>query len=186
MNRVIVVRHALPEIERGTASKLWGLSDSSREDCVLMAHALPKDLAPIILCSDERKARETAEVLALRLGLQVNADDRLAEVDRPQVWDRDYREVAASYLAGAPEPGWEARESVMARFSAGVAAAREAAGERDVAIVSHGMAMSLWAASVTSIDVAAWWRELTLPDAWRIDFEQGAIEHLWIGGAAGG
>ena len=185
MSAVILVRHALPEIERGLASKLWGLSESSREDCVLLAHALPAPVAGAVVTSDERKARETAEVIALRLGLQVETDPRLAEVDRPQVWDRDYREVAAAYLAGTPEPGWEAREAVVGRFAAAVTDARVRAEGADVIVVSHGMAISLWVASVCTIDLPAWWRELTLPDAWRVDPAAGTVEHLWMGGTSG-
>ena len=185
MSPVILVRHAMPNIERGVASKLWGLSDSSREDCVLLAHALPATAGRTVFSSDERKARETAEVIALRLGLQVRPDSRLAEVDRPQVWDRDYREVAAGYLAGTPEPGWEAREAVVRRFRAAVTDALRRADGADVIVVSHGLASSLWAASVCTIDLAAWWRGLTLPDAWRVDPFGRTIEHLWMGGAAG-
>jgi hypothetical protein len=54
-----------------------------------------------------------------------------------------------------------------------------------VIVVSHGLASSLWAASVCTIDLPAWWRGLTLPDAWRVDPFARTIEHLWMGGAAG-
>ena len=193
--QVILVRHALPEVEQGVSSKLWGLSEAAREDCVLLAHALPPGISAIY-SSDERKARETADVLALRLGLQVQTDERFAEVDRPQVWDRDYREVAAGYLAGAEERGWEPRERVVRRFGAAVQVAGVDADSRValpgpaptegrdyVVVVSHGMAMSLWIASVVpSLDVVQFWRSLTFPDAWLLDPEGHTAEHLWLGG----
>ena len=170
---VILVRHALPEVEQGGASKLWGLSEASREDCVLLAHALPPGIAAI-RSSDERKARETADVLGLRLGLPVQVDARFAEVDRPPVWDRDYQEVAAGYLAGAAEPGWEPREDVLARFSAGITDAR-ATADGMIVVVSHGMAISLWVASIASIEVVSWWRALALPDAWAVNIDAGEV-----------
>ena len=71
MSAVILIRHAMPEVVQGTSSKFWGLSEAAREDCVMLAHALPAGLASPIWSSDERKARETAEVLGLRLGLDV-------------------------------------------------------------------------------------------------------------------
>ncbi len=185
MPGVILVRHAIPEVRRGVASKLWGLGESAREDCVLLAHALPHDLAPTVWSSDERKARETADVLALRLGLEVRTDPRFAEVDRPQIWDRDYREVAAAYLAGVVEPEWESPETVRTRFGAAITEALSAAAGRDVLVVNHGLAMSLWAASVVPLDITEWWRALTFPDAWRIDPEAGSATHLWLGGREG-
>ena len=182
MSAVILVRHALPEVKQGLSSKLWELSDASREDCVLLAHALPPVSA--VWSSDELKARQTADVLGLRLGLPVEVDSGFAEVDRPGVWDRDYREVAEGYLSGADEPGWEPREAVVARFGATIArATRVAAG--DVVVVNHGLAMSLWVASVAGIDLVTWWRELTFPDAWRVEVEAGSVERLWMGGARG-
>ncbi len=172
----------MPEVVPGTASKLWGLGESGREDCVLLAHALPQGISSV-WSSDERKARETADVIGLRLGLPVSIDSRFAEVDRPAVWDRDYREVAAGYLGGRDEPGWETRENVVARFSAGLESMPEPAGP--VVVVSHGLALTLWLASRTTIETERWWRELTFPDAWDYEPSSGTLRHLWMGGTRG-
>ena len=180
---VILVRHAMPNFDRGVSSKQWGLSDASREDCVLLAHSLPARIGRI-WTSDERKARETAEVLALRLGSDVRIEPGFAEVDRPGVWDRDYREVAAGYLAGVEESGWEPPAAVVARFDAAIGRA-VAADSGELLVVNHGLALSLWTSSVVSIDLVPFWRELTLPDAWRIDPARGSAERLWIGGVRG-
>lgn len=182
MSGIVLVRHAMPNVERGVASRLWGLSEASREDCVLLAHALPSPVTAI-WSSDEPKARETAEVIGLRLGLPVQLDHAFAEVDRPEVWDRDYREVAAAYLRGVIEPGWETRDAVIRRFEDGVARASNGA-TNDVMIVNHGLAMTLWLSTKTRFEVEPWWRALMLPDAWRFDPATGVLEHLWLGGAA--
>ncbi|MGE3574224.1 MAG: histidine phosphatase family protein [Dehalococcoidia bacterium] len=176
------MRHAMPDVEPGVASKLWGLGEAGREDCVLLAHALPEGVSSI-WSSDERKAKETADVIGLRLGLPVSTDERFAEVDRPSVWDRDYREVAAGYLSGRDEPGWEARASVVSRFSEAIDFAGQSS-ELPV-VVSHGLATTLWLASRTGINSEPWWRELTLPDAWQIDTTTGELSHLWMGGTRG-
>jgi len=180
---IVLVRHAMPNVERGVASRLWTLSEASREDCVLLAHALPQP-ADAIWSSDEPKARETAEVIGLRLGLPVRIDPAFAEVDRPEIWDREYREVAAAYLRGIVEPGWEAREAVSRRFGDGIARARHD-GTGDLVIVNHGLAMSLWLSTQTQLDIEPWWRSLTLPDAWRYETATGTLERVWMGGGAG-
>jgi len=72
-----------------------------------------------------------------------------------------------------------ARDAVVARFSEGVAEAQRGGG--DVVVVDHGMALTLWVASVARIELAAWWRALTVPEAWRVDPPTGESELLFRG-----
>jgi len=169
MPGLILVRHAMPEVVQGVSSKLWRLTESAREDCVLLAHALPAGIAPIIGSSEEPKAQETAAVIALRRGYEVVSDPGFGEVDRPEIWDRDYREVAANYLAGTTEPDWEPQESVVARFGAAAERLRNRQPDGDLVVATHGLAMSLFLASIAEVDIVPFWRSLTFPDAWRVD-----------------
>ena len=145
----------MPQVTRGTSATLWTLGESAREDCVLLAHALPKDIAPTVYTSPDPKAAETAAVVALRLGLQTTRDARLSEVDRPPVWDEDYRSMVL---------------------------ALEADPKGDVIVSNHGIVLSLYAASITAIDLREFWRQLTFPDAWRLDLETKTLERLYEGG----
>lgn len=164
---VIFVRHAMPEVTRGLARSLWPLSEAAREDCVLLAHALPAGLAASVLTSEEKKARDTATIIGLRRGLKVEVDPRLGEVDRPEIWDEDYRAVAERYLATGSEPGWEPQESAARRMGEAVAERLERGGEGDVVVVSHGLAIALYLAAMVDVDVVSFWRQLAFPDAWR-------------------
>src|SRR6185312_3169119 len=179
--QVILVRHAMPDIRRGVAPALWGLSEASREDCVLLAHALPDGLSPTIFASDEPKARETAEIIGLRRGLQVALDTGFREVDRPTAWDDDYRIAAASYLANGLRDGWEPRDSVVRRFGRSVLAALNATEHGTTVIVNHGLALSLWLAALADIDLVPFWQALTLPDAWLFDIDRATSKRLWTG-----
>lgn len=192
---IILVRHAMPEVDRSTPSKQWRLGDSAREDSVLLAHALPDTLGPVIVSSPEPKTLETARVIALRLGIEVIEDHRLGEVNNPWPrWD-GYREAAAAYLAGeATPPGWEERGRVLARFAAAVRDARLRYPAGDLLVANHGMAMAIYLASiartvVTSegerpFDLVPFWQGLTFPDAWRL--EGGTLRRLFNGGLPGG
>ena len=166
---LILVRHAMPEVTPGLASTLWPLSAAAREDCVLLAHALPPVLAPLIYTSPERKALETAAVVALRRGLEVVTDPGLREVDRPATWDDDYREAAARYLADGGRDGWEPAAAVRVRVAAAVERARARHPQGDLVVVGHGLALSLFLAGAAAVDLVAFWRALTFPDAWRLD-----------------
>ena len=180
---VILVRHALPEVVPGLSSKLWVLGESAKEDCVLLAHALPPDLAPILVASGVPKANETAMVLALRLGLTVESDPRVAEVDQPTTWfEGDYRAVAAEYLRGSNPHAWEPHHGVVARFAAAVEERLGTLLTGDLVVVNHGLAMSLYLASRAAVDLVPFWEALTFPDAWRLDLESGELSHLFHAG----
>jgi broad specificity phosphatase PhoE len=186
---VILVRHGMPEIQRGVASTRWRLSEAAKEDCVLLAHALPAELGPVVYSSAQAKAQETATVIALRRGLRTEVDERLREVEQPPGWVDDYRAVALGYLAGRDGFDWEPREAVVRRFGAAVTEATDAAGARDIVVVNHGLAMSLWVADVVSVnalgfDITRFWHDLSFPDAWRVEPEHGTLQRLFNGGTS--
>lgn len=178
---LILVRHALPEVVRGVPSSQWGLSEAGREDCVLLAHALPVDLAPVVYSSGIPKAAETAAVIALRRGLRTAVDGRLREVDQPPEWVEDHRAKVLGYLAGRDGSDWEPRDGAVARFGAAIrdALADDAGRAGDTVVVTHGLVMTLWVATVAEIDSGAWWAALTLPDAWRV--EAGRVARVGLG-----
>ncbi|MCZ7579052.1 MAG: histidine phosphatase family protein [Chloroflexi bacterium] len=189
MTGIILVRHAMPEVVPGVLSTMWELGEAALEDCVLLAHALPQELAATVFTSHQPKVKQTAGVLALRRGLEVREDERLREAGQGPGWIDDYRAAAASYLRSGSvgeTADWEPRERVVERFAAGVEAAIAANSRSagDVVIVNHGLAMSLWLASRAGIDLVPFWQGLTFPDAWRLDLETGAVRHLWMGGRA--
>lgn len=183
--RIILVRHAMPETVRGVAPSLWRLGDPAKEDCVLLAHALPRGLAGTVYTSDEPKASETAAIIAMRLGLQVAQDARLREVDRPEEWLDDHRAAVRDYLRSGHRPGWEPPEAAGRRFAATVDQAREALPTGDLVLVNHGMALTLYAARYATLDIVAFWEGLRFPDAWALDLESAALERLFPGGLAG-
>ena len=54
--------------------------------------------------------------------------------------------------------------------------------DRDLIVVNHGLALSLYLASRTRIDLVPFWQALTFPDAWRLDLESGELSHLFHAG----
>lgn len=176
----------MPEVVPGVAASQWGLSESAGEDCVLLAHALPGEIAASVLTSTEKKAEQTAAIIAMRRGLARTLDPRVGEVDRPPEWVEDHRALAAAYLGGVPHPGWEPRADVLKRFAAAVgdALVMEYENESDIVVVNHGMALSLYLAFVAPIEIVPFWTALTFPDAWRFDLETKELRHLYSGAPA--
>jgi broad specificity phosphatase PhoE len=123
---VILVRHAMPELDPAVPHHDWHLGPAGRAAARELAARLPRGVR--VVSSDEPKARETAEEI---VGL-VHIDARLREVSRPAVWREDYRALAPRYVGGESLPGWEDHAAVIARVRAAVEGRdrRHAAGSR--------------------------------------------------------
>ena len=173
MTRVVLVRHALPAVDPEVDSKLWRLADGAFAETERMARSLPDDLGATVWSSSETKAVETAHAIAHVREMDVAVDDRFAEVSRPWT-EGDYRSLAKHYLAGESIEGWEPADVVRERFASAVT---DAARDGTVVVVDHGLALSLYASSVVTLDLVPFWEALSFPDAWSI--EDGVISRLW-------
>ena len=159
------IRHALPSPDPATPARDWPLTPEGREEAARLARSLTA-LAPVsVVTSDERKAIETAEAICDALGLDpAEVCAGLREVERPWT-DGDYRAVASEYLRMGAAPGWEPRDEVLRRIS--TALAEHWQPEGTTIAVGHGLAMSVWAASVVDgLDIVEFWENLGFPDAW--------------------
>lgn len=158
-SRLILVRHGRPAVRKDRPSATWELQRDVRPEVLRLARALPQ--TPTITSSDEPKAAQTAELIRDVVGGDLRADARLREVTRPDRWLLDYDEVAASYLSGEQQSGWEPIDRVLARVT-------EAMSELQVPtiVVGHGLSLTLYTASRATFDHVAFWRSLRLPDAW--------------------
>ncbi len=91
-----------------------------------------------LVTSPEEKARATATVLAVVLGVSVVTDDRLREVQRPWT-DGNFADVVACYLHGDLIEGWEPVEQVVSRLETFLAS-RPSDGP--IGVVTHRTAMT--------------------------------------------
>jgi broad specificity phosphatase PhoE len=158
-----VVRHAMPAVSPDVPPERWPLDDGGRRAAAALD--LPPDA--LLVSSTEPKARQTLEPAG-----PVVVDARFDEVARDEPFDGDYRARRRAYVGGTDHPGWEPRERVVARFAAGVGEWLERAGGRTLVIGTHGMAMTLWLASVTELtDAAGFWDGLRLPDVFELDLD---------------
>jgi broad specificity phosphatase PhoE len=148
---LILVRHAMPAVLPAVPPERWSLSDEGRAAARQLATLLPADA--VFVASDEPKAAETLPSAQL--------DARFREVRRTEAFSDDFAVARRSYVDGAALPGWEPRESVVARFSAGLSAYG-----RPLVVATHGMALTVWlAATIGLADPGAFWADLRFPDA---------------------
>ncbi|BEP13217.1 hypothetical protein acdb102_15280 [Acidothermaceae bacterium B102] len=178
---VILVRNAMPVVQPGVHPVRWRLDDLGRSAVASLALALPDELSPTIWSSSEARAEETAEMLIGTRGdlhARLRLDPELREVGRPTSWSSTYAEDLAGYFRNGEREGWEPATAVMTRMSSAIdRALREAAGV-PVAVVTHGLALSLYVGAACGLRPAGFLHSLLHPDAWLLDVSAGRLERL--------
>jgi 2,3-bisphosphoglycerate-dependent phosphoglycerate mutase len=171
VERLILVRHAMPELDPAVPAERWHLGPEGRAAARSLRALMPEP--GYYVASDEPKATETLQEVA---GFGEVATDRgFGEVRRPHVWsdDYDYRTVARAYVEGVDHAGWEPRDQVVNRFGAAVArhAALASARNQTLVIGTHGLAPTVWLATVLPLDPspAQFWAALGFPDVIDVD-----------------
>jgi broad specificity phosphatase PhoE len=162
---LLLVRHSAPELDPTAPSHEWRLSDEGRRRCGPLAERVAAYGPELLVSSPEPKARETAELIAPSIGLDVQLEERLRETARRTVgWlPRDRLELGIKALVDRPDQivfGEESATAALARFDAAVAGLPDRA-----LVVTHGTVMSLYIAAKTGRDAFEVWQSLELPDA---------------------
>ena len=67
MNHLILIKHALPQIDETKPAPDWQLSDSGRASCTHLADALRPYKPDLLITSEESKARENGQLVAEHL-----------------------------------------------------------------------------------------------------------------------
>jgi broad specificity phosphatase PhoE len=135
------------------------LNDVGREQAVRVAGEL--DGVDVVYASDLARARETAEIVAARLGLSVRVDERLRERSfgawegktAPEI-EAEFRDAHARWLAGKG-PGAEDAEAFgdfAARVQGFLADVLAAHPDETVLVVAHGGSIRVIHAVASGLD----------------------------------
>jgi broad specificity phosphatase PhoE len=171
MRRLILVRHAAPEVQPDLPARDWPLSSDGRIQAERLAVRLASLRAPpIVFSSPERKAFETAGLIACALGLKVERVADLREHDRSGAGylAADAFAAAIARFFSRPEElvfGRETAAQAGARFTAAVHELSARTPDRDILLVTHGTVMTLYAAAVAGVEPLPFWRGLGMPAA---------------------
>lgn len=175
MERLILVRHAEPEISPRLEAAAWPLT-SRGEIAVRRLATILSGLEPgWIVSSPERKARETAALLAESLEIPVAEEPLIAEQGAgPDEFIQDYgdfRERVRAHFAQPDEVVFrnEAAAAAANRMSVCVDQCGDAGGVP--VLVSHGRIMASWLASLTGQDAWAIWNDFRMPDLIEVDLK---------------
>lgn len=160
-DHLLFVTHSEVVIDPDQPITDWPLSAVGRTRMVQFAQTLAAGAVPVVgvWSSDERKARDGAEIIAAHLGLDPRIEHGLHENDRsatgyiapPEFW-----EVVAQFF-GRPDErvrGWETARDAQARIVRSVErvlAAETAPGL--IVVVSHGGVGQLLTAHLQGVEI---------------------------------
>jgi broad specificity phosphatase PhoE len=171
--RLYLVRHAMVVFRQEQPSASWYLSAEGRAAADALAASADWSSVTRLYSSPEPKAIGTAQRIAMRHGLPLSIEPGLREVERP--WSEgDYKALARRYLEGEAMDGWEPRREALQRVQAAVSSMETQSEGRDVAVVSHGLALSLLLRERLGLDgkaTARMWDQIRFPDLAILDTE---------------
>ena len=178
MSSLAFVRHGQTDANRDGV--LLGrldpeLNDTGRAQAAAVAERLVESAPTRVVSSPLARARETAEIVAQRCGLEAVVDERLIEVDYGEydgmalgALPRDLTHLWRTDAKFAP-PGGESLASVGVRMAEFTAEMLEVVHEGSIVAVSH----------VSPIKAAVLWA-LDLPEiyAWRLRLDNASVTRL--------
>jgi len=166
-SRLILVKHSAVDVVPDQPPATWRLSADGRARCAALADRLAPFRPERITSSVEPKARETAELVAARLGIPLGTAPDLHEHDRRNTafLGANVFDAAVARFFAEPDAlvlGHETAAAAARRFDrAVVAVAAESTGETTCVIVTHGTVIALFVAAHAGIEPLGLWRELS-------------------------
>jgi broad specificity phosphatase PhoE len=181
--QIYFVTHAEVAVDPSVPVPDWGLSPAGRSR---LAHlvVLPwvQDLSGVV-SSTERKAVETAEVLAEAAGVPLTTDEALGENDRSATGylpPAEFEAVADEFFARPDDSvrGWERAVDAQRRIVAAIGrVAATASG--DVAVVAHGGVGALLLCSLLGVPIDRRYDQPGQGSWYRFDAATGRVAHGW-------
>ncbi len=143
MSVVRYLTHPQVKIDPVVAVPDWGLNDVGRARTEVLARSGKLAGTTLIVCSAERKAIETAEILAGPLGATVIIRERMHENDRSATGylaAAAFEEAADQFFAAPLESfrGWERAVDAQARIASETDRVLAGAPQGDILLVGHG------------------------------------------------
>src|SRR3954466_10148209 len=157
MPSLILIKHASPQVVPDEPPEQWELSADGRRRATALAEriAAMDDRPAVVVSSDERKASQTAQIVAERLGITMSIEPELHEHDRstvPHMRSAEFISMVELMLRRPSELvlGEENATEALARFDHAISHVIEQHHDQTIAIVSHGTVIAMFIARHTN------------------------------------
>ena len=170
MRKLILIKHAKPQTAPDVPAHGWRLSEEGRRGAEALIPRLIPHVPDRFITSEEPKAVETGQIIAQRLGKLVASAPGLHEHDRsnvPMLATREFISLMALFFKepGRLVLGRETAQAAAQRFERAVADVLMKYPADNLALVTHGTVLALFAADRGAGDPYLLWRRMGLPSA---------------------
>jgi broad specificity phosphatase PhoE len=172
-SHLYLVRHGRTQPDPDTPAALWPLSEAGRAETARLATDPRWAEVACFYSSPEEKAIVTARLLAEPHGRAVEIVPDLREVERGLAFFADYEAAVLPFFARPAESvhGWERAVDAGRRVATCLKEIGGRAGDGPVAVVSHGLALTLGLAVLVPLGPDLWefWRQIGFSSAAVLD-----------------
>ena len=170
MPKLVLIKHASPEVVAGVPPEQWRLSEQGRAACPRLVESLRPYAPAAVVSSEEPKASEAGELVARALGVPFHTAPGLHEHDRSNVPHLRSGEFISLMEVLFRKPnqlvlGRETAAGALKRFRNALDDVLEAHGAdgKTVAVVSHGTVIALLLEQLGTRGGFDVWRAMKLP-----------------------
>lgn len=165
---LILIRHSQSQPVTGTDAQRWPLSEEGKRAAAAIAPRIAPYNPATVFSSYERKAVQTAQIVAGGLDVTYVLWPGLHEHDRTAIpfYDRaTFLQLVHDFFAKPDELifGLETASGALARFQAALDDLLAAYPSRTIAAVSHGTVLTLFLAHRAGADPFDFWERLGMP-----------------------
>jgi alpha-ribazole phosphatase len=182
MTHLLLVRHGETEWNDQARYQGWEdvpLSSSGGEQAKNLAERLAREPITAIYSSDLRRAHETAQIVAERLGKAVMLEPRLREANLGEWQGLTYTDVrrryfqdndpVPAYFVDTPPPGGESLRQLQTRVMDAVESIATQHTDETVLIVTHGGCLKA---------LVCGWLGIALSSYWQLRFDSASISQV--------
>ena len=169
MSNLVLIRHSQTRPDPNLPSRLWPLTEEGRRRCEPLAEQLVPYTLHIVVTSTEPKAIQTGELVARKLSIPCRVMENLHEHERESMPHfetlTEFQKTVKTLFSRPSELifGEETALQAQERFASAFEAVLAAYPLKNVAIVTHGTVLSLFASQHTGQENFTFWRNLGLP-----------------------
>ena len=171
MTRLLLVRHG--ETPWNDAARYQGQTDiplSARGwmEAEWLAERLARESIEAIYTSDLARARDTAHVVARRIGTALTLEPRLREANLGEWQGLTYEQVRQryfndtdplpAYMVDSPPPGGECLRQLQARLMSAIESIAARHANANVLVVTHGGCLKVLFCAWLGIELSAYWQ----------------------------
>lgn len=184
MSFAYIITHPAITIDPQTPITEWSLSEQGREQVEkLTQQPWAKELT-LLYSSEERKAYQTAEIIAQALDIPIQTHSKLGEVDRSSTGFLEEKELKKTVQEFFDQPdkniaGWEmaalAQERIVHTFSTIIGSHPE----QTIGFVTHGMISALLISYLKKVPIHRRYMQRQLGSYFIYDTQEQAVIQEW-------